>query len=78
MSIQKITPNDSFLQDLSFEEILSYALNLLALAERKLYLEHHPDDKGNGFYKRKLSSGSLTFNIDVPRTRNGSFRPFFL
>ena len=78
MSKDKITFNDAFIQDLSFESILSYVLNLLALAERKLYLERHPEDKGNGFYRRKLSSGSLTFNIDVPRTRSGSFRPFFL
>ena len=78
MSKHKIIPNEGFLQDLSFEEILSYALNLLALAERKLYLKRHPEDKGNGFYRRKLSSGSLTFSIDVPRTRTNSFRPFFL
>jgi len=78
MSNQNLTPNTDFFKSLSFEELVSYALNLLALADRKLYLEQHPDDKGNGFYKRKLPSGSLTFNINVPRTRSGQFRPFFL
>ena len=29
----------------SYEELLSHLLNLVALIERKLYLENHPDDK---------------------------------
>ena len=62
----------------SYEELLSHLLNLVALIERKLYLENHPDDKGNGFRNRKLHAGSLSFQLKIPRTRNGNFRPFFL
>lgn len=62
----------------SYEELLSHLLNLVALIERKLYLENCPDDKGNGFRNRKLHAGSLSFQLKIPRTRNGNFRPFFL
>ena len=47
MSNQNLIPNTDFFKSLSFEEPVSYALNLLALAYSKLYLEQHPDDKGN-------------------------------
>ena len=47
MSNQNLIPNTDFFKSLSFEELVSYALNLLALADSKLYLEQHPDDKGN-------------------------------
>ena len=40
----------------SLEELISHMLN--------------PQDKGNGFFPRKLHSGSLTFNLDVPNTSN--------
>lgn len=32
-------------------------------------------NKGNGYYGRDLITGSLKFNLDVPRDRNGKFRP---
>jgi hypothetical protein len=54
----------------SLEELISHMLNLIALVERKLYLRNNPQDKGNGFFPRKLHSGSLTFNLDVPNTSN--------
>jgi len=63
---------------MTFQEVLSYLLNTLALADRKVFLEEHPEDKGNGYYKRKLSAGSMTLDLDIPRTRSGYFRPFFL
>ena len=78
MPKKTLHPKTEPFQDLSMREILSQILNLVALVERKLYLENHPEDKGNGFFKRKLSTGSLTFDIAVPRTRSGTFRPFFL
>jgi transposase-like protein len=62
----------------SHEEMVSYLLNLLALVERNIYLQNTPDDKGNGFRHRKLHAGSQTYNLSIPRTRMGVFRPSFL
>ena len=76
--MEKIIPNNKDFQDFSMQELISHILNLLALAERKLYLEAQSNDKANGFFKRNLSSGPLTFKLKVPRTRNGGFRPSFL
>jgi transposase-like protein len=78
--------NDPFVKDLlqkaftanSYEEMLSYLLNLLVFLERTVHLQNTPDDKGNGFRPRKLHAGSLTLDLLIPRTRNGTSRPFFL
>ena len=60
------------------EELVSYLLDLLALLERDIYLETVREDKGNGFRKRRLHAGSQTYELFIPWTRNGSFRPSFL
>ncbi len=65
-------------RNFSLEELISHMLNLIALVERRIYLEKNPEDKGSGFFSRKLHSDSLTFNLDIPRTRYSGFRPFFL
>ena len=62
----------------SYEEMFSHLLNLLAFLERTIYLQNTTNDKGNGFRPRKLHAGSLTFDLLVPRTRTGAYRPFFL
>jgi transposase-like protein len=62
----------------SYEDMLSHLLNLLAFLERTIYIQNTSNDKGNGFRTRKLHAGSLTFDLLIPRTRNGNFRPFFL
>ena len=62
----------------SHEEMVSYLLNLLALVERNIYLQNTPHDKGNGFRNRKLHAGSQTYDLLIPRTRTGLFRPSFL
>jgi transposase-like protein len=53
-------------------------LNSLGQAERQAYLVGAPADKGNGSYARSLTLGSIPLQIDVPRTRQGSFRPSLL
>ncbi len=78
MSKSKLTTNQASLQGFSFADMLSLILNLLTLAERNLYPKQHPEDEGNRFYTRNLSSGSLSLQLDVPRTRSNSFRPFFM
>jgi len=64
--------------DFSLQDIIAGLLNMLALAERSVFLKEHPSDKANGFYTRKLASGSMNLEISIPRTRKGGFRPFFL
>ena len=43
--------------------------------ERKIYLEHHPETKGNGDYARdlQLPCGQLE-GLRVPRSRDGGFK----
>ena len=43
--------------------------------ERKIYLEHHPETKGNGYYVRdlQLPCGQLE-GLRVPRSRDGGFK----
>ncbi len=59
-------------------EFFSWLFKNLALAHRTVYLKHHPEDKGNGFYQRNLQIGGLPFPLEVARTRYTKFRPFFL
>jgi transposase-like protein len=54
-----------------FEEML----NEIMRAERTIFLEKDQGNKGNGYYQRDLVTGSLKLNLDVPRDRNGKFRP---
>ena len=66
------------LDDLIKEAIKS-VIEGLALEERSLYLEQHPETKGNGFYPRCLFTkyGPIE-GLLVPRTRDGNFRPQIL
>lgn len=78
MSKKDVSLNIQEFQDLNLKELFSKILNILALIERKHFLEKNPGEKANGFYDRQLSSGSVTLDISVPRTRNNTFRPSFL
>jgi transposase-like protein len=60
---------------LTTAQILQSVLNQLMKAERALHLEGEPDDKGNGFYERQLGTPSGNIQLQVPRDRNGNFRP---
>ena len=46
--------------------------------ERNIYLESKQEDKGNGYYKRGFVTRFGKLELEVPRTRNGEFRPFML
>ena len=78
MSKKEVALDIQEFQDLNLKEVFSEILNILALIERKHFVENNPDEKANGFYERQLTSGSVTLDISVPRTRNNSFRPSFL
>lgn len=62
-------------RQLSTSQILQSVLNLVMRAERSLHLEQHPQDKANGYYSRELGSPNGTLQIQVPRDRQGEFRP---
>jgi len=57
-----------------FEELF----NEFMVAERGIYLEKEEKDKGNGYYGRELISKFGKLDLEVPRTRNGKFRPYLL
>ena len=57
-----------------FEELF----NEFMVSEREIYLEKEEKDKGNGYYSRDLISRFGKLGLEVPRTRNGKFRPYLL
>lgn len=58
--------------------ILEASMNLLMEAERRLHLEQHPQDKGNGYFDRKLGTPMGELSLHIPRDRAGEFRPAIL
>jgi len=63
------------LEQLSTSQLLGLLLDSLFRAERAAYLERAQEDKGNGVYERAVNVGSLGVEVEVPRTREGAFRP---
>ena len=57
-----------------FEELF----NEFMVREREIYLEKEKEDKGKGYYHRNLISRFGKLGLEVPRTRNGKFRPYLL
>jgi len=47
------------------------------LSERAVYLAKNDNDKGNGFYDRKLATPASSLEISVPRTRYFQFPTFY-
>lgn len=66
------------LGELTLRQLLAWLLSCLGQGQRKVYLDQAPRDKGNGSYLRSLMLGSLPLEVEVPRTRQGAFRPSFL
>ena len=56
-------------------EQVKQILEKMLQEERKIYLEHHPETKGNGYYVRdlQLPCGQLE-GLRVPRSRDGGFK----
>lgn len=57
-----------------FERFMEAAMR----SEREAFLEESLDNKGNGYYPRKVQTGSMGLNVEVPRDRRGEFRPLLL
>ena len=59
--------------------LLEALLNELMKRERKRFLEQHPQEKANGFYRRSLRLTMGELKLSVPRVRCGhTFRPSIL
>jgi putative transposase len=64
--------------NLGASQILQTAMNLLMLAERNIYLQNTSENKANGFFERELGTTLGSIKLNVPRDRNGDFRPQIL
>jgi transposase-like protein len=53
-------------------------MELLMKAERRLHVEHNPQDKCNGYRERKLNTSLGQIELEVPRDRDGDFYPLVL
>lgn len=62
----------------ALKKLLEDLLDSFMMSERQIYLYKNEDDKGNGFYDRKLATPVGNLEISVPRTRSGMFRPSIL
>jgi transposase-like protein len=62
----------------ALKKLLEDLLDWFMLSERQIYLLKNENDKGNGFYDRKLGTLMGNLDISVPRTRTGDFRPHIL
>ncbi|AZT89249.1 IS256 family transposase [Caldicellulosiruptor changbaiensis] len=62
----------------ALKQLLENLLDCFMLSERTVYLAKNENDKGNGFYDRKLATPVGSLEISVPRTRSGNFRPSIL
>jgi putative transposase len=65
-------------EKLAMSRLLEELLEEIMKGEREVFLEKEPNNKGNGYYSRSLSAGSFKLNLNVPRDRNGEFRPHVL
>lgn len=65
--------------ELEVKRQIKELIERLMKEEREIYLEEHPETKGNGFYERKLFTkyGEIE-DLSVPRVRDKGFRPKLL
>ncbi|MEO0294235.1 MAG: IS256 family transposase [candidate division WOR-3 bacterium] len=64
--------------DLSLRMLFGKILNQFMKAERKAYLEGSFNNRGNGYYKRGIQAGGMSLDVQIPRDREGEFRPQIL
>ena len=62
----------------SFNTLVEAMLNALSRHERSLFVESYDGEQCNGFRPRKWQSQGLCFELRIPRTRSGAFRPMIL
>jgi hypothetical protein len=54
-------------KDFTTSRILEQVINMLMKAERDVHLKENINDKGNGYYERKLGTPVGVLGLDVPR-----------
>ena len=60
------------------QDLLQTSMQLFMEAERKRHLSQNESDKGNGYFSRQLGTPMGSFHLEVPRDRDGDFRPSIL
>ncbi len=67
MAIEKVLNKYCEKEDPSRPALKKLLEELLVLSERSIYLSNNANDKGNGFYDRKLATPLGNLEISVPR-----------
>lgn len=78
--VEKLFGEDNHTPTTAITHLLTQLINRIMITERELYLSQHDtqDNKANGYYPRSLNTGTMKLGLDVPRVRNGCFRPHIL
>ena len=61
-----------------FNTLVESLLDAMSRHERSLFVDSHEGEQCNGFRPRKWRSQGLCFELRIPRTRSGAFRPMIL
>ena len=61
-----------------FNTLVESLLDAMSRHERSLFVDSHEGEQCNGFRPRKWCSQGLCFELRIPRTRSGAFRPMIL
>lgn len=78
-ALEKVLGEDVVLgQHPAIKRLFEEVLNQIMKTEREIFLKGSPGNKANGFYPRSLSEGSFNLDLNVPRDRQGNFRPYIL
>lgn len=63
---------------LSVEAIMTQVFESIMQAEREVFLQEAPDNKGNGYYSRFINHFQGKLALHIPRDRQGHFHPLML
>jgi len=58
-----------------FSKIFKEILEEIMLKEREEYLQENSKTRGNGFYVRNPKTMLGEMELEIPRTRDGNFKP---
>ena len=61
-----------------FNTLVESLFDAMSRHERSLFVDSHEGEQCNGFRPRKWRSQGLCFELRIPRTRSGAFRPMIL
>ncbi len=70
-----LSENVKIQERIALQRLLEELLDEIMKGERSIFLENSPNNKGNGYYPRNLAAGSWRLRLNVPRDRQGEFRP---